>query len=418
MKITFHGGAREIGASCTVVETDDVRVALDYGIKVDTGLSYTMPEDLDAVMVTHAHLDHSGNLLTLSDKEIAVIGSQPTRDVTLHMLRDLIKIHRLNGTPVPFSHHSVRRLARRWISRTPLAFPGMEVSTLPAGHVLGARMAHLKTHDKSVLYTGDFCLHDTEILDGVNPKTLPQAPDVLIMESTYGGTIRPPRDVLVEQLFTKIQETIDREGNVLIPAFAFHRLQEMAQRIEHAMVTKMLPRYNVYYISGLAHRLFSYYDQYKTLLSDRIRRQAKPFKFRRVRRLRKTEQIKEPAIVICTSGFGHAGPSASLLYDWAGDEANSVIINTGYLPPESPLLMAKEGVIAHNGTSIDVHADVSQIELSGHGDQEDLTNFVATLKPKQTFLVHGDIKEAEALSRKIGEYTDVTIPRNHEKYVV
>ncbi|MCW4039801.1 MAG: MBL fold metallo-hydrolase, partial [Candidatus Bathyarchaeota archaeon] len=72
MKITFHGGAREIGASCTVVETDDVRVALDYGIKVDTGLSYTMPEDLDAVMVTHAHLDHSGNLLTLSDKEIAV----------------------------------------------------------------------------------------------------------------------------------------------------------------------------------------------------------------------------------------------------------------------------------------------------------------------------------------------------------
>jgi Cft2 family RNA processing exonuclease len=418
MKITFHGGAREIGASCTVVETDDVRVALDYGIKVDTGLSYTMPEDLDAVMVTHAHLDHSGNLLTLSDKEIAVIGSQPTRDVTLHMLRDLIKIHRLNGTPVPFSHHSVRRLARRWISRTPLAFPGMEVSTLPAGHVLGARMAHLKTHDKSVLYTGDFCLHDTEILDGVNPKTLPQAPDVLIMESTYGGTIRPPRDVLVEQLFTKIQETIDREGNVLIPAFAFHRLQEMAQRIEYAMVTKMLPRYNVYYISGLAHRLFSYYDQYKTLLSDRIRRQAKPFKFRRVRRLRKTEQIKEPAIVICTSGFGHAGPSASLLYDWAGDEANSVIINTGYLPPESPLLMAKEGVIAHNGTSIDVHADVSQIELSGHGDQEDLTNFVATLKPKQTFLVHGDIKEAEALSRKIGEYTDVTIPRNHEKYVV
>jgi Cft2 family RNA processing exonuclease len=418
MKITFHGGAREIGASCTVVETDDVRIALDYGIKVDTGLSYTMPEDLDAVMVSHAHLDHSGNLLTLSDKEIAVIGSQPTRDVTVQMLRDLIKIQKLNGTPVPFTGHSVVRLARQWISRTPLAFPGMEIATPPAGHVLGARMAHLKTRDKSVLYTGDFCLHDTEILNGVDPQSLPQAPDVLIMESTYGGTIRPSRDVLVEQLFTKIQETIDRRGNVLIPAFAFHRLQEMAQRIDHAMVTKVLPRYNVYYISGLAHRLLTYYDQYKTVLSDRIRRQAKPFKFRRVRRLRRTEQIKEPAIVICTSGFGHAGPSASLLFDWAGDDANSVIINTGYLPPQSPLLMAKEGVISHNGTSIDVHADISQIELSGHGDQEDLMHFVATLQPKQTFLVHGDIAEAEALSRKIGEYTDVVIPRNKENYVV
>ena len=418
MKITFHSGAREVGASCTVVETDDVRVALDYGIKVDAGLSYTMPEDLDAVMVTHAHLDHSGNLLTLSDKDIAVIGSQPTRDVTIQMLRDLIKIHRLNGTPLPFSNHSIVRLARRWISRTPIAFPGMEISMLPAGHVLGARMAYLKTQNKTVLYTGDFCLHDTEILDGVNPKSLPPNPDVLVMESTYGGTVRPPRDILVEQLFTKIQETIDREGNVLIPAFAFHRLQEMAQRIDYAMVTKVLPRYNVYYISGLAHKLFTYYDQYKTLLSDRISRQANPFKFRRVRRLRKTEQIKEPAIVICTSGFGHAGPSANLLFDWAGDEANSVIINTGYLPPESPLLMAKEGVIAHNGTSINVHADVSQIELSGHGDQEDLTHFVKTLKPKQTYLVHGDIEEAEALSRMIEEYTDVVIPRNQESYIV
>jgi Cft2 family RNA processing exonuclease len=95
-----------------------------------------------------------------------------------------------------------------------------------------------------------------------------------------------------------------------------------------------------------------------------------------------------------------------------------VIINTGYLPPESPLLMAKEGVIAHNGTSIDVNADVSQIELSGHGDQEDLTHFVKTLKPKQTYLVHGDIKEAEALSRKIEEYTDVFIPQNQESYIV
>lgn len=279
-------------------------------------------------------------------------------------------------------------------------------------------MAHLKTRNKSILYTGDFCLHNTEILNGVNIKSLPQAPDVLIMESTYGGTIRPSRDVLVEQLFTKIQETINRGGNVLIPAFAFHRLQEMVQRIDHAMVTKVLPRYNAYYISGLAHRLLTYYDQYKTLLSDRIRRQVKPFKFRRVRRLRKTEQIKEPAIVICTSGFGHAGPSASLLFDWAGDDANSVIINTGYLPPQSPLLMAKEGVISHNGTSIDVHADISQIELSGHGDQDDLIHFVATLQPKQTFLVHGDIEQAEALSTKIGKYTDVVIPRNQESYVV
>jgi len=92
MKITFNGGAREVGGSCSVVETEDARVALDFGIKVDEGLSYNMPENLDAVFISHAHLDHSGNLLTIADKKVVVIGSKATRDVTSELLQDLIKM--------------------------------------------------------------------------------------------------------------------------------------------------------------------------------------------------------------------------------------------------------------------------------------------------------------------------------------
>lgn len=418
MKITFNGGAREVGGSCSVVETEDARVALDFGIKVDEGLSYNMPENLDAVFISHAHLDHSGNLLTIADKKVVVIGSKATRDVTTELLQDLIKIQKMKGNAVPYNFQDVIKLSELWITRQKLALPGMEVTQYPAGHVLGANMVHLKTRDKTVLYTGDFCVHDTEILDGVDVDALPREPDVLIMESTYGGTIRPEREELVKALFKKIRETMKRGGNILIPAFAFHRIQEMTRRIDLAMKAKRLPRYNAYYISGLAHRITQYYHENKTLLSKQVNKQANPFNLQRVRRVRRIGQIKEPAIVICTSGFGHAGASRVLLSKWAGNEDNAVIINTGYLPPDSPLLMAKEGKIVENGVTIDVKADIDQIELSGHADQEELIDFVKTIKPKRTFLIHGNLDQAQALSDKISKYTNVEVPNKNESFKI
>jgi Cft2 family RNA processing exonuclease len=416
MKITFNGGAREVGGSCTVVETEDARVALDYGIKVDEGLSYDMPGDLDAVIVSHAHLDHSGNLLTIADKKVVVIGSRATREITTELLQDLIKIQKMKGNAFPYNFQDACKLSELWLTRTNVALPGMEVSRYPAGHVLGANMVQLKTRDKTLLYTGDFCVHDTEILDGVNVDALPREPDVLIMESTYGGKNRPKREELVKSLFGKILETMERGGNILIPAFAFHRIQEMTRRIDLAMGTKLLPRYNAYYISGLAHRITQYYNDYKTLLSKQVNEHANPFNYQRVRRVRRTEQIQEPAIVICTSGFGHAGASRSLLSKWAGNDEDAVIINTGYLPPDSPLVMAKEGKIVDNGESINVNADIEQIELSGHADQEELIEFVKTIKPKRTFLIHGNLDQAQALSEKISKYTDVEIPHKKESF--
>ena len=416
MKITFNGGAREVGGSCTVVETEDARVALDYGIKVDEGLAYNMPGDLDAVIVSHAHLDHSGNLLTIADKKVVVIGSRATREVTTELLQDLIKIQKMKGNGFPYNFQDVCKLSELWLTRTNVALPGMEVFQYPAGHVLGANMVQLKTRDRTLLYTGDFCVHDTEILDGVDMDALPREPDVLVMESTYGGTIRPKREELVKSLFGKILETMERRGNILIPAFAFHRIQEMTRRIDLAMGAKLLPRYNAYYISGLAHRITQYYQDYKALLSKQVNTQASPFNLQKVRRVRRTEQIKEPAIVICTSGFGHAGASRSLLSKWAGNEDDAVIINTGYLPPNSPLIMAKEGKIVENGESINVNADIEQIELSGHADQEELIDFVKTIQPKRTFLIHGNLDQAQALSEKISKYTDVEIPHKNESF--
>ncbi len=221
---------------------------------------------------------------------------------------------------------------------------------------------------------------------------------------------------LIDQFLRQMRFTMEHRGNVLIPTFAFHRSQEMAKRIDTAIDQGILPSYNVYTISNLANRITRYFNQNKQLFTKEIKQQKNPFTYQHVQHLYKTSQIKEPAVVICTSGFGHAGASLRLLADWADNKANSVILTSGYLPPDSPLKSAKENRYfkSSDGATISVQADVKQIELSGHADQLELIQLIAKVKPERTLLVHGDLEQAEALSEKIQEMTDVCIPGRNE----
>ncbi len=415
MKITIHGGAREIGGSCIGVQTEDCKVALDYGTKFEESSHNQFPEDFDAVIISHAHLDHSGQLLSLSKKKPVIVGSKITREVTVALLKDMVKVQSQNDYNYPYFKHNADAIKEHWWVRDYVALPGMTIKLHPAGHVAGARMISIHSEDKEVLYTGDFCVHDSEILKGCNTKTLPKKPDAIIVESTYGGKVRSPRNELVDQFFRHMLATMDRKGNVLIPTFAFHRSQEMAKRIDDAMKNGVLPRYNVYTISNLANKITDYFNQNKECFTKMIQQQKQPFKYNHVQHLYRTSQIEEPAVVICTSGFGHAGASLSLLKDWAEDENNSVLLTSGYLPPDSPLKSAKEErKFRNNGGMISVKAEIEQIELSGHADQLELIQMVKKLKPKRTILVHGDIEQAKALSEKIEKITEVWIPEKGE----
>ncbi len=415
MKIHFLGGVREVGGSCIALETDDAKVALDYGIKVGEKLPDQSPNDFDAVIISHAHLDHSGNLLSISRTNPVIVGSEITRNVTADLLHDMVKIQRIKGNHFPYNNRDVDNIRKSWWIRDAIALPGMSIQMYPAGHVAGAKMISVHAEGKEILYTGDFCLHDTEILEGSKPENLPKEPDALIMESTYGGTTRLQRNELIDQLLRQILNTIEREGNVLIPAFAFHRTQEMAKRIDQAIEDGVLPNYHVYTISKLAHRITGHFNSHKQFFNEEIQKQRHPFNYRHVKPLRRTKQIKEPAIVICTSGFGHAGASLHLLTEWGADEDNSVVINSGYLPPDSPLKIAKEkGELIQNGNKIPIQAEVEQIELSGHADQGELVHLVRALKPKKTFLIHGELEQAQALSKKISGITEVYVPERRE----
>jgi Cft2 family RNA processing exonuclease len=413
LQIKVLGGAREVGGSCISVETDSCKVALDYGIKLE-GEPKKLPTDFDAVIISHAHLDHTGSLLSLARHNPTIVGSDITRDVTVDLLHDMVHIQNEKGN-FDYEDMHAERIGQCWWNRDSIALPGMKVNLQSAGHVAGAKVTSIEAEGKRIVYTGDICTHDTEILHGCKLQALPKRPDILISESTYGGKVRPPRRQLVDQFMEELTATIEQRGNVLIPTFAFHRSQEMAKRIDTAMENGYLPRYNVYTISNLAHKINGYYNHFKPLFTKEIRQQKTPFNYRHVKHLYRTAQIDEPAIVICTSGFGHAGASLRLLHDWAHDKRNKVILTSGYLPPDSPLKTAKEeGFFKTEEETVTVNAQVKQIELSGHADQTELIEIISKLKPLRTVLVHGDLEQAELLAEKIGEMTDVCIPQQDE----
>ncbi len=417
MKIKVLGAAKEVGGSCIALETEQSKIALDYGIKLD-GVTDEYPKNFDAVIVTHAHLDHSGSLLRLTKvrKKQAIVGSRITRDITVDLLKDMIKIQNEKANTFNINNQTADQVRDSWLPGENLQLPGMNVTLYNAGHVAGAKMVGVHSEGKTILYTGDFCIHDTEILEGCNLNVLPNEPDVLVSESTYGGKVRPPRDELTQQFLWKVSGTMKRWGNILIPTFAFHRSQEMAKRIDQAMEDGVLPHYNAYVITTLGRKITAHFNSNKQLFTKQIQQQEQPFTYKHVKSVERTSEIEEPAIVVCTSGFGHAGASLALLELWAEGEENTIILTSGFLPVDSPLKSAKEKrwFRAAQGDKIPVMARIEQIELSGHADQLELVQLVTKLKPKKTLLVHGDLPQAEALSEKIFDLTEVCIPEKGE----
>ncbi len=348
------------------------------------------------------------------------MGSKITRDVSVDLLKDMVKVNEFNGTPLGYTSQTADQVKNSWVSPESMDILDMNLKLYSAGHVAGATMTGIRAEGKSLLYTGDFCLHDTEILEGCNPDLLPKEPDLLISESTYGGTVRPPRGELVDQLLEEIKGTLKHRGNVLIPTFAFHRSQEMAKRLDVSIENGTLPNRNFYMISKLAHRITTVFNGYKYLFKQETGRSlAKPFEYKHVKEIERTADIEEPAVVVCTPGFGHAGASLNLLNAWAEIEENTIIVTSGYLPPDSPLKLAKDKhYIKIDGERYPVQAKIVQIELSGHADQMELLELVQRLKPKRTLLVHGDLKQAEALSEIISDLTQVSIPEKNENITI
>jgi len=429
VRVTALGGFQEVGRSAILVETQESKVLLDFGYNPSApSLKQSMPrldalgislEDIDAVVVTHAHLDHCGlvPLLYKYGYEGPVYTTQATRDLMVLLQLDLLDISKKEGKPLPYDLRDVYKALLHTITLkygevTDIA-PDIRLTFYKAGHVLGSAMAHLHIGVglHNIVYTSDFKYGKTRLLDEAN-KEFPRV-DTLIMESTYGNAKQLPRDEAEEKFISVINATIERKGKVLIPTLAVGRAQEVLAVLAFAMEEGKIPEVPVY-IEGMINEVTAIHTAYPELLSseikDKIEEGKNPFLHKSFKIVEsgkpRTEIVDsdEPAIILATSGMLTGGPAVEYFKFMAPDPRNTIIF-VNYQVEGTLGRKVKDGlksvnlVVEDKIETLTINMQVEAIEgFSGHSDQDQLINYLKDLtpKPKKIILNHG---EAEATNR-------------------
>ncbi|MEM4593695.1 MAG: beta-CASP ribonuclease aCPSF1, partial [Zestosphaera sp.] len=286
VRITALGGFQEVGRSSILLETQESKILLDFGYNPSAPtLKQSMPrldvanipvEDIDAVVVTHAHLDHCGlvPLLFKFGYEGPVYATEATRDLMILLQLDLLDISKREGKPLPFDLQDVHKALLHTVTLkygevTDIA-PDVRLTFYRAGHILGSAIAHLHIGVglHNIVYTSDFKYGKTRLLDEAHTE-FPRV-DTLLMESTYGNATQLPRDEAEAKFVDVINRTLQRKGKVLIPTLAVGRAQEVLAILATAMDEGKIPETPVY-VEGMINEVTAIHTAYPDLLSSEIR---------------------------------------------------------------------------------------------------------------------------------------------------
>lgn len=429
VRITALGGFYEVGRSAILLETKESKVLLDLGINIGAhdyegmypylDIENFKIEELDAVVITHAHLDHCGlvPLLYKYGYRGPVYVAKPTRELMALMLRDYIEVSLREGKHVPYSE---KDLVTMILHTIPLEYnevtdiaPDVKITLYNAGHILGSAMVHIHVGAglHNIVYTGDFKYANTRLLERANDK-FPRV-ETLIMESTYGATKQQSRYEAEEELITIIRKTIEKKGIVLIPVFAVGRGQEIMLVLNDAIERKKIPEITIY-VDGLVSEVTAVHTEYPEYLNrelrDRIYRGENPFTADYIHiiegRVARPDIVEDrPSVIIATSGMLTGGPAVEYLKLLASDPRNSLVF-VGYQAEGTLGRKIKEGLRELSIITPDNRVEILKINMkiysiegfSGHSDQDELLRFVRNItpKPRTIILNHG---EPEAITR-------------------
>ncbi len=455
MDITFLGGGDEIGASSAIVEIGSGRVLVDCGIRM-TGENrlpdlaiVTAPEfkGIDAVILTHAHIDHSGALPILHQHfpGVPIYATGPTCGLVEVLLRDSINVmkSKLEGEgELPlYSASAVESLLEHIIpvpfgSPTDIGRTGLTVTWFPAGHILGAASVGIEgvEHGRTarVMFSGDLSVSDQLTVPGMLAPAGFQ-PDVLVMESTYGNRLHSPRALEEKRLVEMVAGVIERKGKLLIPAFAVGRAQEVTLMLLREFRAGRLARFPVY-LDGMVRsvcRVYSSFPAHQTRYARRlIEQHGNPFlnvidDIQSVVSPKDRDKILQgpPCCIIASSGMLTGGASAYYAPSIVESELNGIAI-TGYQDEEAPgrkLLELAEGEtneIALGGRRLSVKCSVDKYALSAHADANEIAGLIEAINPREVVLTHGDGHArpalAELLWRGSARHRPVHLPKTGE----
>ena len=450
VRLTCLGGGRQVGRSCFLLQTPNSKILLDCGLDVasqgaDKFPYFNVPEfniaDLDAVILSHAHLDHSGLLpyLYKMGYKGPVYMTAPTRDISALLALDFIGVaYKQAATPL-FSSKDVQEMVKHSIclnyNEVTDVTPDIRITFYNAGHVLGSAQVHINIGNglHNFIYTGDMKYGHTRLLDPAVNK-YPRVESIQV-ESTYGAKedVLPPRRETEEKFIKMVKETIEKGGKVLLPELGLGHAQETLLRVEESIRKGELPKVPMY-VDGMIWDINAIHTAYPDFLSSKIRNEIfqdkNPFTseiFARVGSPAERKAVIEggPCIVIATSGMLVGGASVEYLR-YFSDNPNNLLILSCYQGPGSIGRKLQEGerkVKIETGDGgmqdLDVKMRVELLSgLSPHSGRNELIGFFNNMrpKPKRIIVNHGEVSKSLDLASALYKLNRVetVVPRTLE----
>ena len=458
MKLTFWGAAEQVTGSMHLLEIDNYKILIDCGLNYENGLEVLenenfpfSPSDIDLVVLTHAHIDHSGNLPTLVRLgfEGQILCTPPTADLTQLLLADSVNIF-LNKNQPSRSRGKMRR------SKIPVKQPlylqkhvldtadrmitigfnkvfkindHISLQFISTGHLLGAAAAHFTIEEngetKTIAFSGDIGRKNYPVLK--DPEYLPPT-DYLICEATYGGRMHSADQNIQDTLINAIRETcIEQPGRLIIPAFSVGRTQALVFSLNKIFSKGLLPPIPVFVDSPMANHATEVFRRYKNYLNDEAisfyENNGDEFDFKNltyVKELKESKEIAnhfEPCIIISSAGMLEGGRIQDHLF-YNIQNIYATILFIGYCAKGTlgNRLLRGDSFVRIKNKELSVFATIKKTDLfSGHADHADLINYISAIegnKTKQIFLVHGESVSLNALQSDLqNKGYDTVIPK-------
>ena len=441
--------ARQVGRSSILLQTPNSKILLDCGVDVaaqnkDKFPFFNVPEfdinELDAVIISHAHLDHVGLLPYLYKMGYRgpVYMTPPTRDIAALLALDFIGVAYKQAAKPLFDSQDIKEMVKHSIclnyNEVTDVAPDVRLTFYNSGHVLGGALVHLNVGNglHNLLYTGDYKYGRSRLLDPAI-ASFPRIESV-ITESTYGSKndTFPPRIEVEEELIELVKKTIERDGKVLIPELGLGRAQETMLILEDAMKSGKLKKIPIY-IDGMIWDINAIHTAYPDFLSNKVRgdifQNNNPFVsdiFSRVGSPQERREVIEggPCIVLATSGMLVGGASVEYFREFAGNEKNSIIF-VCYQGLGSLGRQVQEGLnvtrMMVNGREETVKIEMQVHTITGfsaHAGRNELLSFFNNInpRPKRIIINHGEVSKCLDLASALYKINRVetNVPRTLE----
>ncbi|CAD5216898.1 unnamed protein product [Bursaphelenchus xylophilus] len=386
---------------------------------------------LDAVIISHFHLDHCGALPYMTEMcryEGSIYMTHPTKAIVPVLLEDYRKIQtEVRGETNFFTSQMIKNCMKKVVEvglhEVVEIDEGFSIQAFYAGHVLGAAMFLIRVGDQSVLYTGDFNMTPDRHL-GAAHVFAGLKPDLLITETTYASTIRDSKRARERDFLQKISDTVFDGGKVLIPVFALGRVQELCILLE-SYWERLGLKVPIYCSAGLADRATKYYRLFIGWTNEKIKKnfvQRNMFDFKHISPLDPSYvDAPGPMVVFSTPGMLHGGQSLRIFKKWCGDEKN-LIIMPGYCTAGTvgAKVIAGAKKVMIDQKEYEVNMRVEYMSFSAHADAKGIMLLIRDVEPSNVMFVHGEESKMEFLKGKVEKQFNIPVfkPANGETIVI